>query len=542
MDRPPLPGLPADQVSQLTAELQRTLELLQLSEQRFRIAFGRQFQFMAILSAQGHVIDFNEQLPLGGSAPREQIIGRLFWDTVWWHDQPQMQRAWPLRLQEAAASDAPVLAEDAFTSASGQPRWASAAVHAVRGAQGELNGFIVQASDITDRRQAEEKRAALEAQLREAQKLEAIGTLAGGIAHDFNNILGAILGNLALARAALDAGHPALLPLDQVRLAGRRARTLVQQILAFSRRQPQVLQAQPLQPVLEETLALLRSTLPRHVQVDTRLAPGTVWVRCDATQMQRVLMNLCTNAWHALHDGRGRIEVGLDQDGGGRVHLWVADDGVGMDSATRERIFEPFFTTKGVNQGTGLGLAVVHGIVVEHGGSIDVDSTPGGGSVFHVRLPATDADADAAAAAALTRPPRDSVVGGLDEGGGRHVLVIDDDEVMALLTERLLQRAGWRVTAFLDPGVALEAVWADPSAFDVVVTDFNMPGRNGLEVARELALVNPLLPVIISSGYIPDALRSEAQRLGVRHLLHKENTQEDLCHVLQRAMAPPGTA
>ena len=521
----------------LALELARTQVLLQRAEQRFQTAFGRQFQFMAILSAQGHVLDFNQQLTPGVEAPRAEIIGRLFWDTLWWQGQPQMQRRWPQRLQQAAASAEPVVHEDAFTSSSGEPRWASAAVHAVRDAQGVVDGFIVQATDITERKQAEAARTALETQLREAHKMEAIGTLAGGIAHDFNNILGVILGNVSLAREAVGPDHPALQPLGQVHQAGRRARSLVQQILAFSRRQPQALRVQPLQPVLEETLALLRSTLPGGVQLRADLQPGSLWVRCDATQMQQVLMNLCTNAWHALVGGHGRIDVGVlctvGPAGGDEVHLWVGDNGVGMDSGTRARIFEPFFTTKAVNEGTGLGLSVVHGIVVEHGGRISVDSQPGKGSVFHVWLPMADA-------AIAPPPPADSAPGLLDDGGGRHVLVLDDDEAIVPMTERLLQRAGYRVTTFQHADAALAAVQQQPLAFDVVVTDYNMPGRNGLEVVRELARLNPWLPVIVSSGYISDTLRAEAAALGVRYLLNKENTLEDLCRLVQQALGEGG--
>jgi len=485
---------------------------------------------MAILSPEGRVIDFNEQLAPGEGLPHDQVIGRLFWETPWWQDLPEMQADWPRRLQAAAAAGAMHFSEDTFTSSSGEQRWATAAVHAVRDDDGAIECFIVQASDITERKRAEVLRASLEAQLRETQKLQAIGTLAGGIAHDFNNILGAILGNVALAGEAVGAGHPALEPLSHIKRAGKRARSLVQQILAFSRRQPHELQAQPLQPVIVETIGLLRTTLPADVRLESRLAHGALWVRCDATQMQQVLMNLCTNAWHALPGGRGRIEVGLERLFDERVHLWVADDGIGMDEATQQRIFEPFFTTKAVNQGTGLGLSVVHGIVVEHGGTVTVDSAPGRGTVFHIHLPVADAETD-------IPPAAESMFSALDEGGGRHVLYLDDDEVMVPLAGQLLRRAGYRVTTFSDPEMALAVLRDDAASFDIVVTDFNMPGRNGLDVARELARIAPALPVVMSSGYIDEQLRSEAVRLGVRHLLHKEHTLDDLCRLVSLALS-----
>jgi len=515
------------------------LDDLRRSEQRLRAAFAQQFQFVAILDPEGRVLDFNQQLSADGPpvAP-EQVVGVLFWQTLWWRDHADMQAVWPARLHAAAAASGPVLSEDTFTSSSGEQRFASAAVTAVRDATGALDCFIVQGTDTTERRRSEALKRALEAQLRETQKLEAIGTLAGGIAHDFNNILGAILGNLALASEAVGPGHAAQAPLAQIRIAGRRARELVHQILAFSRRQPQELVAQPLRPVIDETLALLRSTLPTAVQLDAMLDAEPLWVQADATQVQQVLVNLCTNAWHALHGGRGRIEVGLGAAPGQQVRLWVADDGVGMADATRERIFEPFFTTKAVDEGTGLGLSVVHGIVTAHGGTISVESTPGQGSRFTILLPRSPAGPPLLES--LPEPAADVPVPARS-GGAHRVLYIDDDETMALVGGGLLQRAGHSVEVFQDAGLALAALRERPGAFDLVVTDYNMPRFSGVEVAREVARIRPALPVVITSGYVSEALRAEAAAAGVRHVLHKENTLEELCATVRSVLdATPG--
>jgi PAS domain S-box-containing protein len=507
---------------------------LRRSEQRLRAAFAQQFQFVAILDPEGRVLDFNQQLSAGGPpvAP-EQVVGVLFWQTLWWRDHADMQDVWPARLHAAAATSGPVLAEDTFTSSSGEQRFASAAVTAVRDAAGALDCFIVQGTDTTERRRSEALKRALEAQLRETQKLEAIGTLAGGIAHDFNNILGAILGNLALASEAVGPGHAAQAPLGQIRIAGRRARELVHQILAFSRRQPQELVAQPLRPVIDETLALLRSTLPTAVQLDAVLDAEPLWVQADATQVQQVLVNLCTNAWHALNSGRGRIEVGVAAAPGQQVRLWVADDGIGMPAATRERIFEPFFTTKAVDEGTGLGLSVVHGIVTAHGGAISVDSTPGKGSRFTILLPRTPAGPP------LPEPAAELPVSARS-GVGHRVLYIDDDETMALVGGGLLQRAGHSVEVFQDAALALAALRERPGAFDLVVTDYNMPRLSGVEVALEVARIRPTLPVVITSGYVSQALHAEAAAAGVRHVLHKENTLEELCATVRRVLDADG--
>ena len=421
--------------------------------------------------------------------------------------------------------------------------WVALDISPIRDDNGVLTGFVGTQRDITERKQAEAERRSLEAQLRESQKMESIGTLAGGIAHDFNNILGAILGNLALARGDLPAGHPAQRSLDQISKASVRARDMVQQILAFSRRQAQELVSQPLRPLVEESLSLLRSTLPARVTLESRLIDTPLHVYADGTQIQQVLVNLCTNAWHALPDGLGCITVGLEEQSldaaaaraagawppGRYAHLWVHDTGIGMDAQTRARIFEPFFTTKPAGQGTGLGLSVVHGIVAAHQGAITVDSASGEGSTFHLYFP-THQDQGAAVAGDATRPAA-------LEGHGEHVMYIDDDEVMLLMVERLLQRAGYRTTCFQRTQDALAALRAAPRAIDVVVTDYNMPEASGLELAGMVGRIRPDLPVVISSGYVSEELRAGAERLGVRHLLQKQNTFDELPQLLRRVLA-----
>jgi CheY-like chemotaxis protein len=272
-----------------------------------------------------------------------------------------------------------------------------------------------------------------------------------------------------------------------------------------------------------------------------------VHVRADPTQVQQIVMNLCTNAWHALPAGRGRIEVGLaaeDADvvplpeaastwppalrGGPRAHLWIADNGSGMDEATLARVFEPFFTTKQVGQGTGLGLAVVHGIVSVHGGAIHVRSAPGVGSRFDLWFPLQQAPDDVA----------ESQHGELDapRGRGEHVLCVDDDPAMVLMVDGLLRRAGYKVTAFEQPAAALARVEAGPEAFDIVVTDYNMPEMNGMELATAIARVAPTLPVIITSGFISDEMRQQATALRVGALLQKEYTLERLAGLIHTVL------
>ena len=403
--------------------------------------------------------------------------------------------------------------------------------------------------------QAERRRLSLEQLLVESRRIESLGTLAGGIAHDFNNILAAIIGNAALARRELEAGHPAVASLEQVRTAAARGRTLVQQILAIGRRQPQALANQPLLPLVEETAALMRPTLPTDVQIRVQPGPTPVHAAVDAARLQQVLMNLCTNASHAMRGRSGGIEIGLGVLAEPRhtlppgsvlagqrcAHLWVRDEGTGMDATTQARIFEPFFTTKPSGEGTGLGLPVVQGIVAAHGGEIAIDSSPGQGTTVHVYLPLAETPATATAqeAAPLKTGPAAPTAPSATAPGQR-VLYIDDDPVVALMVERLLSQAGYRAEVQDSGTRALQRLRGDPDAFDIVITDYNMPGLSGLDVAHELVDLCPGTPVYISSGYITEELLSKAQAAGVRGVLQKQNTLEDLLPLLQgRTTAQP---
>ena len=435
-----------------------------------------------------------------------------------------------------------------FRHQDGGDLWASLSTSPILDATGQYAGALAMVTDVSEHKRSELNRTQLEEQLRQSQKMEAIGTMAGGIAHDFNNILAAILGNVALVRQDLGTGHPSAARLAQIGQAAARGRSVVQQIAAFSRQQPQQRAVQALRPVLDEAARLLRSTLPAGVDLALHLPEAPLWVNADATQLQQVLLNLCSNAWHAMDGGIGHICVDLEAvqlDGTGAaalgldvpgkfVHLTVSDDGSGMDEATRLRIFEPFFTTKPVGKGTGLGLSVVHGIVAAHGGVITVRSQPGQGSSFGLYLPLTpplappEAPADGTTAAPA--PPR---------GRGQHVLYVDDDPVMGVLVQTLLERAGYRVSCTDDPRAALDLACASDDPVELLVTDYNMPELSGLDLVRALQPRRPGLPVVLTSGYVSDAMRLDAQRAGVRYLMQKEYTLEQLSLVVHQALGGP---
>lgn len=397
--------------------------------------------------------------------------------------------------------------------------------------------------DLTAKNKLEAHRAALELQLRESQKMQAIGTLAGGIAHDFNNIIGAILGNASLARQETADNTAVVTSLLEIEKAARRARDLVRQILTFSRNDKPRRIALSLANVVRESLRLFQVSLPPHLTLCSEIDDQTPPVLADPTQIEQVLLNLLTNAMHALGQQRGRISVTLSRGADWPdarapsserpVVLRVSDTGCGMDKRTQERIFEPFFTTKPVGQGTGLGLSVVHGIVLSHGGTIRVESEPEHGSTFCVYFAPTSQPIPGTLA---TDSP-----GALPSGGGARVMVVDDDDAQLFLLKRLLSRNGYQVIAFSDPNLALQTLTDGSDPCDVLLTDFNMPGFSGVDLLRAAHAVRPDLPMALASGFVTPEIEREALAAGARALIHKPNDVQELCQAVARLLGHAST-
>ena len=393
-------------------------------------------------------------------------------------------------------------------------------------------GFV---RDVTDKVRAEAERLRLEAQLKQAEKMQAVGHLAGGIAHDFNNILGAILGygELAQARAAQDESMKRYL--DTIMNAGNRAKSLVNQILSYSRAEGSPRERVVVAPIVEEVVELVRGSRPAGVDVRFTVEAPDAAVLGDATRLHQLIMNLSSNAVHAMGQG-GVLEVAVcavtlerplkvrsgEVPSGQHVRILVKDTGHGIAPEVIDRIFEPFFTTKPAGRGTGLGLALVHSVVMEHKGCIDVESELGRGTAFTVWIPQAEGEGDAKAAA------EEEVV----QGRGQVVLCVDDEpEVLAAL-EEMLATLGYEPAGYGDSREALEAVRAEPSRFEAMVSDEVMPGLTGTQLAIEVRKINPTLPILIASGYGGSGFETRALSAGVDRVLKKPYRMGEIAEVL----------
>jgi len=510
------------------AELRRRNEELHLSENRLAAIINSSLDAIICVDANRSIRVFNPAAAALFQCPSSQALGS------------PLERFLPNAVDTLAynqLSSHAQLGEMEGRTSGGKTLAVEVSVSFERRLDGDI--ITVFARDLTARKKVETQRNVLESQLRESQKMQAVGTMAGGIAHDFNNILSAILGNVELAKQDAGDASPAMTSLLEIEKAGRRARDLVRQILTFSRNETTLRSTMDLNEVVHETARLLKVTLPPSVDLVVQIDEHVPAVMADATQVEQALLNLCTNAMHAIGNNKGTISVKLsstysmplrrERRGTSRGHhvtLAVRDTGTGIDPETMERIFEPFFTTKPVGQGTGLGLAVVHGIMRTHQGSVGVQSKPGKGSVFTLYFPPAKSPAPA------VRPALG--VPSSVQGNGKHVMYVDDDEALVFLVERVLTRKGFRVSSFSDPHLASLALRERAQEFDLLVTDYNMPGFCGIDLLREAREVRPDLPVALASGYVTPEIEQQAFAEGAGALIHKPNDVEELCDIVQK--------
>jgi PAS domain S-box-containing protein len=401
----------------------------------------------------------------------------------------------------------------------GTPYEVETSISPVKSKTGHVINFVVVERDVTDE-------ARLERQLRQAQKMEAVGTLAGGVAHDFDNILMAMMGYAEMAKRSIPGDSEAQQDLDEIVQAGHRATDLVKQILTFSRQNEQEKSPIAVHRVFMEALRLIRASIPTTIEIRQDIDAASGAVMADPTQMHQILMNLCTNAYQAMEGNHGVLEVILkrvtleddanelshiDLSPGAYVKLTVSDTGHGIAPELTERIFDPYFTTKEVGKGTGLGLSVVLGIVQSHGGAITVNSEPGSGATFDVYLPSCQME------------PKEGTptAGSSGEGRTQKIMFIDDDPKIVELVRRILEPIGYEVTTLTDPLAALEIARDKLDEYDLIITDLTMPAMTGLELAKAMLEMRPDIPIVLCTGYTEALTRKRAREMGFVDLLIK---------------------
>jgi PAS domain S-box-containing protein len=538
----------------------RTIEeALQQSEKQFRAIFESTEEAAILLDDQRRCLKANPAAGRVTGAPCETLVGRLLDDFV--DGTFSLEATWPYFMETGSfTGEVPVHRSDG----------AYRIVDATGVARIQPSQHLFVGHDITERKRMEEElrnsrdqleqkvqerttelqkayrklldetdeRQRLEEQLRQAQKMEAVGTLAGGIAHDFNNMLAAILGNAELALDDVDDQNPARRNLDQILKATHRARELVSEILTFSRKSAKEQKPMRMTPLLNETFKLLRASLPATIKMDLRVAGTDDVIVANPSQIQQVVMNLATNAAQAMPDG-GHLEIALldarfdpghaipdpDMRPGEYIELMVRDRGCGMDEALQRRIFEPFFTTKAVGSGTGLGLSVVYGIVKGCHGAITVTSSPGKGSTFKAFFLKAKGGVEALQETRATLPR-----------GTERVVFVDDEETLRIMAESSLSRLGYKVTTVEDPGRALRLFRDDPNGFDLIITDYTMPGMTGLALSKEILRVKPGMAIVLCTGYSEGVDEEKAKDAGIREFLMKPITKQELAEAVRRAL------
>ena len=397
-----------------------------------------------------------------------------------------------------------------------------------------LEAFV----DISDLKKERRQKERLEAQIRQTQKIDALGTLAGGIAHDFNNILASLIGYTNLAKDDIPEKTTAHKNLDEVLTAASRAKKLVKQILTFSRKKQTELLPVKIKNILEEALKMLRATLPATIEFRHNIGSEST-ILADETQIHQVIVNLCTNAVHAMEDNEGTLEVKLmdiniNSDTttkygilrqGKYVRLTVKDNGCGMDSEDMEKIFEPFYTTKEPGKGTGLGLSVIHGIVKSHKGTITVDSKLRRGTTFKIYLPSV-------IDAKITEAHEQQVI----LGNSEHILFIDDEKPIVDMAEQMLQKLGYKVTAETSSTEALKLFQQQPDKFDLVITDQMMPKLKGLQLAKNILDIRPDIPIILCTGYSEEIDQQAAKDIGIKQLVFKPMSKEEISNIIHEIL------
>lgn len=517
----------------------RMSEELRTSEDRFRSAFEHSGIGLFLSSLDLYILQANASVCRILRRSPDQVIGKRMPELTHPDD---VNESWQVTRAVLAPGSQPFSYEKRYLDLSGNIVWAVVTVNTIRDPHGNPTHYVVALEDITARKEAEAERKRLEAQLLEAKKLEVLGVLAGAIAHDFNNILAALLCSadvlLQDLRQVPNAGEMPEIVFE-MQNAAQRGADLVRQILSFSRRSNQRRTKLKLKTAIEETLNLVKKTGP--LQVDAVFIPrAKPTILADATQIQQALTNLCKNAHYELDTQSGNITIELDTVSidsamakslgtpheGLHAHVRIHDNGPIIDADTLEHITEPLYTTKSTGKGSGLGMAVVHGIVMNHEGAMRVQSTPQRGTIVELWLPAVPGETNEHA------PTKSNVPRGRDE----HILIVDDEESLARVFGRLLQGIGYKTTVMTQSLKALELFEKDPTIYQAALVDLHMPSVGGVDVAKRLHALRPTMPIFIMSGYSDAIGDTPLETLGVVGILQKPVTRDTLANELRTAL------
>ncbi len=507
-------------------ELKQAEAVLRQSEEKYRTMIERSNDMIWTMDTAGNLTFFNEQTEISTGLRQSEWIGKSFVPLIMEEELPRITGIFQKCLKGES-----LRYEFRFKKQDG-----SILTFSVNTApifkNGDVNGIVSFGRDITEQQK-------LESQLLQTQKMQSIGTLAGGIAHDFNNILFPILGHAEMLLLDVTEDNPFRDSLNQIYTGAMRASELVKQILTFSRQEKGKLKLMKMQPIIKEALKLIRSTIPTTIAIKQDISPGCDVINADPTQIHQIVMNLCTNAYHAMEDAVGELKVslnevelgGLDQVNpdmatGVYACLTVADTGKGMDKNLTDKIFDPFFTTKEKGKGTGMGLSVVHGIVTSMNGAIQVYSEPGKGTVFNVYLPVEKSLSEEQVIDSKVEIQR----------GTEQILLVDDEDAIIAMEKLMLERLGYQVTSRTSSIKALEAFRDNPEKFDLVITDMAMPNMPGDKLSAKLTKIRPDIPVLLCTGFSEAMSEDKAASLGINGFLFKPIVMKDLSQKIREVL------
>ncbi|MCD4744000.1 MAG: cache domain-containing protein, partial [Desulfobacteraceae bacterium] len=513
-------------------------EAMRESEEKFRSMYESTQTGIAIVSLDFKIKQANNAYCNMLGYSENELIGKTLKEITYPDDLPKnIEKQEKLGKGELGSFQM----EKRFIHKTGKTVYGILSATLIRDKNRNPNYFLGNVIDITIRKGAEKTKIELEEKLKQAQKMEAIGSLAGGIAHDFNNVLFSIIGFTELTIADMLKDGQNKSNLDQILIAANRAKEMVQHILAFSRQTKTEKKPVKIQSIIEEVVKLLKTSIPSTIELKVNIDKNCMPIFADTVQIHQVIMNLATNASHAMRKKGGVMKFTLKQKKissddlirypdlhtGTYVKLTVKDTGHGMSSEVMGKIFNPYFTTKKVGEGTGMGLSVVHGIILDHDGDVVAESKPGKGAIFHIFLPIADK---------INSIEQHSTSSELIPRGRENILLVDDDEQIADMTEQLISRLGYHVVSYTDSQKALEAFKKEPDKFDLVITDMTMPNITGTELAVKLLKIKPDIQIILCSGYSELIDKETAQAMGIKAYIAKPIALKEIAQAIRKIL------